>query len=80
MFINPDRESEWPTQDGSMQYYGPMTGEFGGQIDAMLEDVCSWLEQDQGELAKLMRQIEDWRARVSATKDEQPARELALGS
>lgn len=49
-----------------------MTSEFSGQIDAMLEDVCSWLERDQEELARLMRRIEDWRARAFV-RDEQEA-------
>ena len=80
MFISPNHASEWPTQDGSIQYCSPMTGELGGQIDAMLEDISSWLEQDQDELGKLMRQIEDWQACASTSKDVQPARELALRS
>jgi len=47
-----------------------MTSELSGPIDAMVEGVGSWLEQDQEELAKLMRQIEDWRARASVRDDE----------
>jgi hypothetical protein len=51
-----------------------MTGELSGPIEAMVEGVSSWLEQDQVELAKVMRQIEDWRARASVSDDEETLR------
>jgi hypothetical protein len=72
MFISPNCASERHAANGAVHYHDAMTSEFSGQINAMVEDVCSWLEQDQEELAKLMRRIEDWRARASV-RDEQEA-------
>jgi len=74
MFIRPNRASEWHAENGAMPYYGAMTSELSGPVDAMLAGVCSWLEQDQEELAELMRQIEHWRARVSGRDDEETLR------
>src|ERR1700722_15187591 len=74
MFISPNCASERHAEDGAVHYYSAMTGELSGPIDAMVEGVSSWLEQDQVELAKLMRQIEDWRARASVRDDEETLR------
>jgi hypothetical protein len=64
MFISPNRAPERHAENGAIHYYGTMASEVSGQIDAMLEGVCSWLQQDQQELTKLMREIEDRRARL----------------
>lgn len=74
MFISPNCASERQAENGVVQYYDAMTGELTSPIDAMLAGVCSWLEQDQEELAKLVRQIEEWRARVSGRDDDETLR------
>ena len=70
MFISLNHASEWRLENGAAHYYGAMTSEFSAQIDAMLDGARAWLEDDQAELAALMRQIEDWRARISAATDQ----------
>ena len=43
------------------------------QINAVLENVCSWPEQDQQELAELAREIEARRSGVYVMNDEERA-------
>jgi hypothetical protein len=74
MFISPNCASERHAENEAIHYHSAMAGEVSGPVDTMLEGVCSWLEQDQRELAELMRQIDDWRGRLSGRGREETRR------